>query len=331
MKFLDYIYTNDEELFANQKSTFNYQGYLANTSNNIYMRYTINDNNQINEIPMFNNNGIWSAEVNIPEYASIIDFSFINEKEYLDNNYEENYNFNILPTDIRAFDSITNDVNFFENDYLLEHNLNEEISNQAKIEPTFTLLSSGEIVEEKNLNTEIILFEDELNKRISDIHDKLFEANKTEEKAFEPLSILDSAFIETNEIVKTELAPSTMYFYSKIPYAKHFKEQQAGVFKLEDIVNEEIEVKKTSLYNTNEYIFTSKVNYFEDLRKLAKQNELILKENESNFLVVSAYSDLELFDDTVIGTIKKIATIIKKAFGNLNELINKSFGFSETI
>ena len=91
MNHLDYIYTDNDNLIANSNQVFHYKGYLANISDKIFMRFGINNWDNVNEVEMEKVNGEFIANISLPGNADNISFSFKNENEYWDNNYEENY------------------------------------------------------------------------------------------------------------------------------------------------------------------------------------------------------------------------------------------------
>lgn len=334
MNHLDYIYTNKELLFANDTVEFKYTGYLKNIANNVTMHFGINNWQNVEDVPMIkNSNNEFIAEVKIPYNAKSINFSFKNDQDNWDNNYEENYTFDVLPQLINSDIEDTLNINFFEEDFMLKHNINKEIAMQEINNSEFTLSSNGEVIAKKSMNTEIEKFENELNKKLSEIKTVLFDTKETEQKNV--LDILDSAFIEVDSVVNEELSSNLIYFYSKVPLVKNFKE--AKVKDIQNIINnvENIEIEETvssDFKTTNEIIFTSKVNYAQKLRLIAKERALQeeLKENRA-LMVVPTYESLATFDQSVITFLKEVTQAFVRTIKGLKLFFAESLEFSESL
>lgn len=334
MNHLDYIYTNKELLFANDTVEFKYTGYLKDIANNVTMHFGINNWQNVEDIPMIkNSNNEFIAEVKIPYNAKSINFSFKNDQDNWDNNYEENYTFDVLPQLINSDIEDTLNINFFEEDFMLKHNINKEIAMQEINNSEFTLSSNGEVIAKKSMNTEIEKFENELNKKLSEIKTVLFDTKETEQKNV--LDILDSAFIEVDSVVNEELSSNLIYFYSKVPLVKNFKE--AKVKDIQNIINnvENIEIEEavsSEFKTTNEIIFTSKVNYAQKLRLIAKERALQeeLKENRA-LMVVPSYESLATFDQSVITFLKEVTQAFVRTIKGLKLFFAESLEFSESL
>lgn len=334
MNHLDYIYTNKELLFANDTVEFKYTGYLKDIANNVTMHFGINNWQNVEDVPMIkNSNNEFIAEVKIPYNAKSINFSFKNDQDNWDNNYEENYTFDVLPQLINSDIEDTLNINFFEEDFMLKHNINKEIAMQEINNSEFTLSSSGEVIAKKSMNTEIEKFENELNKKLSEIKTVLFDTKETEQKNV--LDILDSAFIEVDSVVNEELSSNLIYFYSKVPLVKNFKE--AKVKDIQNIINnvENIEIEEavsSEFKTTNEIIFTSKVNYAQKLRLIAKERALQeeLKENRA-LMVVPSYESLATFDQSVITFLKEVTQAFVRTIKGLKLFFAESLEFSESL
>lgn len=334
MNHLDYIYTNKELLFANDTVEFKYTGYLKDIANNVTMHFGINNWQNVEDIPMIkNSNNEFIAEVKIPYNAKSINFSFKNDQDNWDNNYEENYTFDVLPQLINSDIEDTLNINFFEEDFMLKHNINKEIAMQEVNNSEFTLSSNGEVIAKKSMNTEIEKFENELNKKLSEIKTVLFDTKETEQKNV--LDILDSAFIEVDSVVNEELSSNLIYFYSKVPLVKNFKE--AKVKDIQNIINnvENIEIEEavsSEFKTTNEIIFTSKVNYAQKLRLIAKERALQeeLKENRA-LMVVPSYESLATFDQSVITFLKEVTQAFVRTIKGLKLFFAESLEFSESL
>lgn len=334
MNHLDYIYTNKELLFANDTVEFKYTGYLKDIANNVTMHFGINNWQNVEDVPMIkNSNNEFIAEVKIPYNAKSINFSFKNDQDNWDNNYEENYTFDVLPQLINSDIEDTLNINFFEEDFMLKHNINKEIAMQEINNSEFTLSSNGEVIAKKSMNTEIEKFENELNKKLSEIKTVLFDTKETEQKNV--LDILDSAFIEVDSVVNEELSSNLIYFYSKVPLVKNFKE--AKVKDIQNIINnvENIEIEETvssDFKTTNEIIFTSKVNYAQKLRLIAKERALQeeLKENRA-LMVVPTYESLATFDQSVITFLKEVTQAFVRTIKGLKLFFAESLEFSESL
>lgn len=334
MNHLDYIYTNKELLFANDTVEFKYTGYLKDIANNVTMHFGINNWQNVEDIPMIkNSNNEFIAEVKIPYNAKSINFSFKNDQDNWDNNYEENYTFDVLPQLINSDIEDTLNINFFEEDFMLKHNINKEIAMQEINNSEFTLSSNGEVIAKKSMNTEIEKFENELNKKLSEIKTVLFDTKETEQKNV--LDILDSAFIEVDSVVNEELSSNLIYFYSKVPLVKNFKE--AKVKDIQNIINnvENIEIEEavsSEFKTTNEIIFTSKVNYAQKLRLIAKERALQeeLKENRA-LMVVPTYESLATFDQSVITFLKEVTQAFVRTIKGLKLFFAESLEFSESL
>lgn len=334
MNHLDYIYTNKELLFANDTVEFKYTGYLKDIANNVTMHFGINNWQNVEDVPMIkNSNNEFIAEVKIPYNAKSINFSFKNDQDNWDNNYEENYTFDVLPQLINSDIEDTLNINFFEEDFMLKHNINKEIAMQEINNSEFTLSSNGEVIAKKSMNTEIEKFENELNKKLSEIKTVLFDTKETEQKNV--LDILDSAFIEVDSVVNEELSSNLIYFYSKVPLVKNFKE--AKVKDIQNIINnvENIEIEEavsSEFKTTNEIIFTSKVNYAQKLRLIAKERALQekLKENRA-LMVVPSYESLATFDQSVITFLKEVTQAFVRTIKGLKLFFAESLEFSESL
>lgn len=334
MNHLDYIYTNKELLFANDTIEFKYTGFLKDIANNVTMHFGINNWQNVEDVPMIKNSKHeFIAEVKIPYNAKSINFSFKNDQDNWDNNYEENYTFDVLPQLINSDIEDTLNINFFEEDFMLKHNINKEIAMQEINNSEFTLSSNGEVIAKKSMNTEIEKFENELNKKLSEIKTVLFDTKETEPKNV--LDILDSAFIEVDSVVNEELSSNLIYFYSKVPLVKNFKE--AKVKDIQNIINniENIEIEEavsSEFKTTNEIIFTSKVNYAQKLRLIAKERALQeeLKENRA-LMVVPSYESLATFDQSVITFLKEVTQAFVRTIKGLKLFFAESLEFSESL
>lgn len=322
MNHLDYIYTDNDNLIANSNQIFHYKGYLANISDKIFMRFGINNWDNVNEVEMEKVNGEFIANISLPGNADNISFSFKNENEYWDNNYEENYSFKILPSTLNVDIKEEIKTEFFKDDPMLAYNLNKEVNNHLK---EFTVGENGEVLKVEKVKKEIENFEDELDIKLEEIKAILFNNTK------DVTDILSSAFIEASSPVKEELTNNAIYFYSSIPYVKIFKEARAE--EINSLI-EEISLEAENLVSEkNEYVFTSKVSYARQLRNIARESfvQYELKNEENTFLVVSPYSQMELFDNSVFGTIKKIALVVKNTYKNISFFLSRSLGFSESL
>lgn len=328
MNYSDYITTESDQIIANTATKITYSGYLKDTSNKIYIRYGMNNWNNINEVEMNQTPNGYLAQISIPSDSKEINFSFRNEKRMWDNNYGKNYSFKVMPPELIVEEEEEASPTFFNDDFLLAYNLNKEISKQkyfvgeekvekieeqeeAKKEDDFNYMVSedGSVVKkEKAVEIEEKVSE-AAEQKLSEIKEKMFAKAKE--------NILDIQVVEVDDVKTENLENSQVYYHSDIPYAKLFKE--AKVEHVQDLINEISREEKT------DFVFKPARPYARMLRKMANEKllKLEMEREENNFLVVAPYSETMSFRATV----KRIQSIITRTFERIQEMLSKRMGF----
>lgn len=345
MNYSDYITTESDQIIANTATKITYSGYLKDTSNKIYIRYGMNNWNNINEVEMNQTPNGYLAQISIPSDSKEINFSFRNEKRMWDNNYGKNYSFKVMPPELIVEEEEEASPTFFNDDFLLAYNLNKEISKQKyfvgenkeetkenKIEEVVEKENKVEKIEEQEEDKK----EDDFNYMVSEdgsvvkkenaveIEEKVSEAaeqklSEIKEKMFAKAkeNILDIQVVEVEDVKTENLENSQVYYHSDIPYAKLFKE--AKVEHVQDLINEISREEKT------DFVFKPARPYARMLRKMANEKllKLEIEREENNFLVVAPYSETMSFRATV----KRIQSIITRTFERIQEMLSKRMGF----
>lgn len=321
MNYSDYITTESDQIIANTATKITYSGYLKDTSNKIYIRYGMNNWNNINEVEMNQTPNGYLAQISIPSDSKEINFSFRNEKRMWDNNYGKNYSFKVMPPELIVEDEEEASPTFFNDDFLLAYNLNKEISKQkyfvgedkeeAKKEDDFNYMVSedGSVVKKENAVEIEEKVSEAAEQKLSEIKEKMFAKAKE--------NILDIQVVEVDDVKTENLENSQVYYHSDIPYAKLFKE--AKVEHVQELINEISREEKT------DFVFKPARPYARMLRKMANEKllKLEMEREENNFLVVAPYSETMSFRATV----KRIQNIITRTFERIQEMLSKRMGF----
>ena len=283
--------------------------------------------------------------------------SVMNENS-IENQYISNEDNNIITNnlkDISEFNvsSFTDDTQDHKNT-AIEKDLDDTLINYSNFSdittfntPNLVINELGEVVNLEFKNTAIDqnshIFYDALNANqeiatmLLDAHNKMFNSIELDDTDNSVLGMeydyndsielntnLDE--IETSDYIKdADLTSNLIYFKAKQPYVKMFKEQK--VQNIQSLI-EDFEKEEEKIFN-----FKTQVCYADTLRKLARQNLLNLEiekqQENTNFLVVSPYSEIYAEDDTILGTIKKYTKITVHAFKKLSSYLQKTFASLE--
>ena len=287
------INIDKKEIIANDNITLTYSGYLKD-SKKVFVHYGLNNWTNTNEVPMKRTVEGFVATISIPADAENIEFAFRNEVNNWDNNFNQNYSYNVCPPTLFVEDTESLlETPFFNTDFLLEYNLNQNFIQNQEMPNQFTLDDKGRVILSSNFKTfadeleertkseiersienNVFNFEAELNDTLDSNYDKIFMNNLDSRleanDAFVSSEILEpetDTNIITNEfnfensdiieepIIKTDLTSSTLYFHAAKPYAKLFKESQVQLIQnLIDSIDENTEeINDVSLDMNIEY------------------------------------------------------------------------------
>ena len=262
---MDAIKIDKKEIIANDNITLTYNGELKH-SKRVFVHYGLNNWTNTNEVPMKSTIDGFVATISIPSDAYNIEFAFRNELNNWDNNSNMNYSFSVCPPSLFVEDTSSPlETSFFNTDFLLEYNLNQNFANNqetsSEFSSEFKLDENGRVILSSNLNkfaneletlkkseleqsihNSVFNFEAELNDTLDSNYDKLFVSNldsRTEaNEAFVsaelmeelPETVFDSTFEFVEEPIKqASLTSSVLYFHASKPYAKLFKESQVSL------------------------------------------------------------------------------------------------------
>ena len=128
---MDTVQIDKKEIIANDNITLTYNGELKH-SKRVFVHYGLNNWTNTNEVPMKSTVNGFVATISIPSDAYNIEFAFRNELNNWDNNSNMNYSFSVCPPSPL-------ETPFFNTDFLLEYNLNQNFTNNQEQTSEFML------------------------------------------------------------------------------------------------------------------------------------------------------------------------------------------------
>ena len=136
---MDAIRIDKKEIIANDNITLTYNGELKH-SKRVFVHYGLNNWTNTNEVPMKSTIDGFVATISIPSDAYNIEFAFRNELNNWDNNSNMNYSFSVCPPSLFLEDTSSPlETPFFNTDFLLEYNLNQNFTNNQEQASEFVL------------------------------------------------------------------------------------------------------------------------------------------------------------------------------------------------
>ncbi len=310
---MDAITINKKEIIANDSITIAYNGSLKH-SKRVFVHYGINNWDNTNEVPMKSTIDGFVATISVPSDAFNIEFAFRNELNNWDNNSNKNYSYNVCPPSLFVEDTSSPlETSFFNTDFLLEYNLNQNFTNNQEpaneIASEFKLDENGRVILTSNLSkfadeletlkqseleqsikNNVFNFEAELNDTLDLNYDKLFMNNldirSEANEAFVSAEIIEDIhensfdtkfeFVE-EPIKKASLTSSVLYFHASKPYARLFKESQVSLVQnLIDTIDEPVVANTANvevIENASEVV-TSNAKYYSKENVLSSLRKL---------------------------------------------------------
>ena len=136
---MDTVQIDKKEIIANDNITLTYNGELKH-SKRVFVHYGLNNWTNTNEVPMKSTVNGFVATISIPSDAYNIEFAFRNELNNWDNNSNMNYSFSVCPPSLFVEDTFSPlETPFFNTDFLLEYNLNQNFTNNQEQTSEFML------------------------------------------------------------------------------------------------------------------------------------------------------------------------------------------------
>ncbi|MGP1608530.1 MAG: carbohydrate-binding protein [Clostridium sp.] len=252
MGFFENIRIENNNIIAGEEAVIIYNGELVNNSKKIFLHYGIDNWNNVNEVEMVQTVQGYESKIAIPLNSNDISFSFRNELNLWDNNNSANYNFNISPATILtneiAFTDSDIEDTFFNTDFLLSYNLNQEIRNQKVFNTIDSVMNENTIenqyISNKNTN-------DTIQENVQDITE------------FNVYNFSDNTTDHKNTAIEKDL-DDTLINYSNFSDISTFTTPNLAIDENGEIINLEfknLEQEKSSpIYyetlNTNQEIAT---------------------------------------------------------------------------
>lgn len=310
MKISDYIRLDSDAIYNNKEFKLYYDGYLTEVSNNepITLRYGDENwkNLKVVEMKKDENNKLY-ANIKLNNFDKM-NFCFEYNNVW-DNNFSNNYSLKINKLNF-AKNSEKEDLNeYLSDDFLFSYNLNKK----EKVDIP-EVISESEIFENAS---NIYLAETELE-NLKESLEKLFPSEKpkkivVEEESisnkfsdsFVSHSLQEDDFIEINYSGNNSL--DLFRPVHPLREALLAKFARSSDYLVSDIVLEDDKIVLKSAFPYRPFLIA-----------LSKRNELrqivqLGNKEEAQFLVVSPYSEIDIYDDSVIGTIKRYAAYISKS------------------
>ena len=129
---MDTVQIDKKEIIANDNITLTYNGELKH-SKRVFVHYGLNNWTNTNEVPMKSTVNGFVATISIPSDAYNIEFAFRN-------NSNMNYSFSVCPPSLFVEDTSSPlETPFFNTDFLLEYNLNQNFTNNKEQASEFML------------------------------------------------------------------------------------------------------------------------------------------------------------------------------------------------
>lgn len=333
MKINDYIKLDSDKVYNNKEFKLYYSGYLTEVSNNnpISLRYGNEDwkNMQTVEMQKDENNMLF-AKIKLNNFNKM-NFCFEYNNVW-DNNFSNNYSFDVSKFDLESHEKSEDEFeDYFSDDFLLAYNLNKK---DKKAEDIPIVTAESEIFENaSNINTtdtELQNLKESLDRLFPKENKKEVEIERFEEKLsnkFEA-SFSNDSLTSKEDFVAIKINNDELEIYTpKIPYRQTLLATVA-YRNYEDQFISDIEIEDEKV------ILSSKFQYAEKLRKLTKEKELaqILRlstEDEAQFLVVSPYSEVDMYDDSFFGTLKRYVAYISRSFKKVYYYLKENFSTDE--
>lgn len=293
-----------------------YTGELAN-SNKLFIHYGTNNWGNVNNLMMTKTPEGFKAKINIPAGTKSFNFCFKDNNNNWDNNNSENFKFDVLPMSMTEKKSkFTEKTDFFSNDFLLAYSLNKEINFDNTKEELEKYDSLKDIEEDKiDISTNSSGLSDLELENIS-----FAENNEAVKYINEQLTKKFNMFFGIENSKETILIEKAKPAYtSKIHYVKLFKEARREA--LLEVMHEELKDKKFARFTTSYPIMN--IMRMEANKKWI--NKVGTEEEKSQFALVNTYSNIDLYDNSLFGTIRQYVHSIVDSFKKLIGFVVEDF------
>ena len=331
MRINDYIKVDSDKVYNNKTFKLYYSGYLTEVSENepILLRYGNEDwkNARTVEMQKDENNRLY-AEIKLNNFNKM-NFCFTYDNVW-DNNFSNDYSLEVSRYNMEKYVSEEEHLeNYFADDFLLAYNLNKK-DKEAKDIPYVT--NESEIYENamniESPNTELQNLKESLEKLFPE--SKAKRAETTEEikniseqfaDSFSTNTLYADDFVEITDNDELEI------YKPKIPYRQTLLALIAARdYESEYISNIVIEDQPVILKSNTQYIHV--------LREIARKNELarileLSNNEESKFLVVSPYSEVDIYDNSLIGTLKRYSAYVSKSMKKIYYYLKENLSTDE--
>ncbi len=316
MKINNYITLDTENVYNNKEFRLYYTGYLAQIAddNPVFIQYGDQDWKNIRNVKMKKDkdNRLY-ANIKLNNFDTM-NFCF-NYDNIWDNNFSNDYSFQLAEVNLENYQSNENELEeVLSDEFLVKYNLNTK--NAVNI-PYVTAESA---IYENASNAS--LSEVELE-NIKEALDKLFPKEETEKIAVNNIEASFAKSFAANDFIAIEVESDELeVFTPAMPYRQLF---------IEKIQSQESEYITNIVLEDSKIVLRSNIQYADILREKARRNELqqilsLGSEEEAQFLVVSPYSKIDIYDDSVLGKIKRYAAYatqsIKKVYFYLKESLS---------
>lgn len=331
MKISDYIRVDSDIVYNNKEFRLYYDGYLTEVSNNepILLKYGDQDWKNVKTIEMKKDeNDKLYANIKLNNFEKM-NFCF----EYngvWDNNFSNDYSFELSKFDLSGYENDSEDElsEHFSNDFLLAYNLNNA---EAHDIPEVTT-ESNVFENASNIN----LLETELE-NLKETLDRLFpeeKSRKVQAEHFEDnlATLFADSFttssLSENDFVEIDYTDDELEVYLPV---KPYKQVLLAKVKERNIEKDFI---SSIVLEDEKVLLKSKVQYIHTLRQITKKKELaqILRlstEDEAQFLVVSPYSELDIYDNSLFGTIKRLTAYATKSVRKIYYYLRENLGTND--
>ncbi len=324
MKINDYIHVDSDKIYNNKEFKLYYDGYLTEVSNNepISLRYGDQDWKQMKIVEMEKdeNNRLY-ANLKLNSFDKM-NFCFEYNNVW-DNNFSNNYSLSINKLNFEDYQDNEDLSEHLSDDFLVSYNLNKK----AGIDIPY-VTSETEIYESaSNIN----LAETELE-NLKESLEKLFPEEKVSKARIK----------DEEENLAGKFADSfvSQPLYDDFVEIEYEPEEELELFRPKQPIRDAMLLKFNHLGETlisnivlDEYkiVLKSKEPYRAILDEIARKNEVrqIVKlgtEEDAQFLVVSPYSELDIYDDSIVGTIKRYAAYISKSIKKIYYYLRENLG-----
>ncbi len=318
MKVNDYIQVDSNAIYNNKEFKLYYDGYLTSVSNNepVTLRYGDQNWNNLKIVKMKKdeNNRLY-ANIKLNNFDKI-NFCFEYNNVW-DNNFSNNYSLQVNKLNLENYVEDENLNEYLSDDFLFAYNLNKKEEKELP-----SLSSESEIFENAS---NVYLSEIELE-NLKEALEKIFPNEKTKKVKFEieekdvahkfADSFSSSPLYDDNFIKIEYTDPNKLEYFKPEKPLRNLLIEKFGDKKDNFISN--ISLENETEKENDKIVLKSKVPYRPYMIELSKMNESrqILKlgnEEDSQFLVVSPYSEVDIYDNSFIGTIKRYSAYISKS------------------